>query len=52
MESQRQNESGPKAAPAGASSLFVCVEVRHQLQFRKLFIGDAAQLVQGTVCQF
>lgn len=41
-----------KPLPPGASSLFVCVEVRHQLQFRKLFIGDAAQLVQGTVCQF
>lgn len=52
IEMQKQHGSGPKAAPADAFSLFVSAKVRHQFQFRKLFVGDAAQLVQDTVGQF
>ena len=50
IESRKHSGSDPKAAPA-ASALFVCIEVRHQLQLREVLVGDFAELLQGAVGQ-
>jgi hypothetical protein len=52
IESWTQNGSDPKVAPAAASASFVRVEVRSHFQFRKLLVGDATELLQGSVDHF